>query len=71
MVAGGMTPMEAIQAATLTASQLLRQEKSLGSIEPGRFADIVAVKGDPLENISLMKKIDFVMKGGVVYKNKQ
>ena len=69
MVAGGMTPMQAIQAATLEASKLLKINDKLGTIEEGKLADIVAVKGDPIENISLMKKIAFVMKGGEVFKN--
>ena len=69
MVAGGMTPMQAIQSATLNASKLLKVEDRLGTIENGKLADIVAVKGDPIENISLMKKIAFVMKDGTVFKN--
>ena len=69
MVAGGMTPMQAIQAATLEASKLLRIEDRLGTLEDGKIADIIAVKGDPIENISLMKKIAFVMKEGQVFKN--
>ena len=68
MVAGGMTPMQAIQAATLEASKLLKVDDRLGTLEPGKLADMVAVKGDPIENISLMKKIAFVMKGGEVFK---
>lgn len=69
MVAGGMTPMQAIQAATLEASKLLRIEDKLGTLEEGKLADIVAVKGDPIENISRMKKVAFVMKEGTVFKN--
>ena len=69
MVAGGMTPMQAIQSATLNASKLLKVEDRLGTIEAGKLADIVAVKGDPIENISLMKKITFVMKEGTVFKS--
>ena len=69
MVAGGMTPMQAIQAATLEASKLLKIEDKLGTLEDGKLADIVAVKGDPIENISLMKKVAFVMKEGQVFKN--
>ncbi len=67
MVAAGMKPMAAIQAATLEAAKLLRVDDRLGTLKPGLIADIVAVKGDPIENISLMKKISFVMKEGVVY----
>ncbi|QEG24979.1 metal-dependent hydrolase family protein [Mariniblastus fucicola] len=69
MVAGGMTPMQAIQSATLEASKLLRIEDRLGTIEKGKLADIVAVKGDPIENISLMKNVAFVMKEGTVFKD--
>jgi len=69
MVAGGMTPMQAIQSATLEASKLLRIEDRLGTLEEGKIADIVAVKGDPIENISLMKKMAFVMKAGEIFKN--
>ena len=69
MVAGGMTPMQAIQAATLEASKLLKIEDRLGTLEEGKIADIVAVKGDPIENISLMKKVAFVMKEGEIFKN--
>jgi imidazolonepropionase-like amidohydrolase len=66
MVKFGMTPAQAIRAATATASQLLGQQNSVGTIEPGKFADIVAVPGDPLADVTLMEKVDFVMKGGVV-----
>jgi imidazolonepropionase-like amidohydrolase len=66
MVEAGMPPMEALQAATLRAAQVLRREKDLGSIDTGKFADIVAVRGDPLGDIGLMNSIAFVMKGGVV-----
>jgi len=68
MVDAGMPPLYAIQAATVSASQLLRHEQDLGSITPGKFADIVAVPGNPLEDISVMRKVSFVMKQGVVYK---
>ena len=67
MVKWGMTPAEAIRAATVTASQLLGMQDEIGSIEPGKLADIVAVPGDPLKDISVLEKVDFVMKGGVVY----
>ena len=68
MVEGGMPPMVAIQAATIQAARLLGIEKDYGSIEKGKMADIVAVPGDPLADISLMKKVNFVMRGGTVYK---
>ena len=68
MVRYGMTPMQAIQSATKAAAQLLDQEANLGSIEAGKFADIVAVDGDPISDITELERVKFVMKGGVVYK---
>jgi len=67
MVQAGMPPMFTIQAATINAAQLLKHEE-LGSVAPGKIADVVAVPGNPIEDISLMKRISFVMKDGVVYK---
>jgi imidazolonepropionase-like amidohydrolase len=69
MVEAGMPPLFTIQAATTHAAQLLKQEKNLGSIDAGKFADIVAVSGNPLEDITRMMGVDFVMKAGVVYKS--
>jgi imidazolonepropionase-like amidohydrolase len=68
LVKSGMTPMQAIQAATISGAKLLRAEQDLGSIEAGKIADVVAVKGDPLADITLMKDVRFVMKDGVVHK---
>ncbi|MFN0197657.1 MAG: amidohydrolase family protein [Planctomycetaceae bacterium] len=68
MVEGGMPPMKAIQSATLVASQLLRIDNKLGTLEPKKIADVVAVKGNPLEDIHAMHDVVFVMKAGVVYK---
>jgi imidazolonepropionase-like amidohydrolase len=68
MVQAGMPASFALQAATKNASKLLRMDKDVGSVEPGKYADIVAVDGDPLSDIALMKHMDFVMKGGHVYK---
>ena len=68
-VAYGMTPMEAIRSATVVPAQLLGWSDRIGTIEPGKFADIIAVSGDPLTDISQPEHIKFVMKGGVVYKN--
>ena len=68
MVQAGMPPLFAIQAATRNASQLLKRDKDLGSVTAGKFADVVAVAGNPLDNISLLKQVSFVMKEGVVYK---
>ncbi|MBC7683780.1 MAG: amidohydrolase family protein [Bdellovibrionales bacterium] len=68
MVEAGMPALEAIRAATLHAATLLDQSSRLGSIEPGYAADIVAVSGDPLRDITLLQHVKFVMKDGVVYK---
>jgi imidazolonepropionase-like amidohydrolase len=70
MVKWGMTPVQAIQSATARASELLDMQDKIGTVETGKFADIVAVPGDPLADVSLLEKVDFVMKGGVVYKEK-
>jgi imidazolonepropionase-like amidohydrolase len=68
MVRYGMTPMQAIQSATSVAAALLGQEANLGTVEPGRYADVVAVKGDPLADVAELERVSFVMKGGTVYK---
>ncbi|MCB0636203.1 MAG: amidohydrolase family protein [Lewinella sp.] len=68
MVEGGMPPAEAIRSATVTASELIGRSGQLGTIEVGKLADIVAVPGNPLEDISVMTQVSFVMKDGVVYK---
>lgn len=68
MVEAGMPPMKALQAATLRAAQLLEMEKDLGTVEAGKFADLVAVPGDPLTDIKLVTNVTFVMKAGKVYK---
>jgi len=69
MVKYGMTPMQAIQAATSSAADLLGRSQEVGSIKPGKFADLVAVAGDPLQDISTLEQIQFVMKDGKVYKS--
>ncbi len=69
MVEYGMTPMQAIQAATVSAAELIGWPDKVGAIEPGRFADIIAVSGDPLEDVSVLENVGFVMKGGKVYKH--
>ena len=66
MVKYGMTPMQAIQSATSVAAALLDQQENFGSIAPGRFADIIAVDGDPLSDITELERVKFVMKGGEV-----
>ena len=68
MVRYGMTPIQALTAATKTASELMRKQDTVGSIEAGKFADIAAFDGDPTEDITAMTRCAFVMKGGVVYK---
>jgi imidazolonepropionase-like amidohydrolase len=68
MVGAGMPAMFTLQAATISAAQLLRHEKDLGSVTAGKIADVVAVPGNPVEDISVMKRVSFVMKDGVVYK---
>jgi imidazolonepropionase-like amidohydrolase len=69
MVKYGMTPAQAVRAATSSAAELLGMQNDVGSIAPGKYADLVAVKGDPLADITLLQKIDFVMKGGEVHKS--
>jgi imidazolonepropionase-like amidohydrolase len=68
MVKYGMTPMQAIQAATSNAADLLGHSDEFGSIKPGKFADIIAVTGDPLADIRLLENVQFVMKEGKIYK---
>jgi imidazolonepropionase-like amidohydrolase len=68
MVAGGMPPMEAIQSATSVAAEFLGIFDTHGSIEAGKMADIVAVPGNPLDDIRAMERVSFVMRGGKVYK---
>lgn len=69
MIEAGMPPMEAIQAATIHAADLLGMKDQLGSIETGKLADLVAVEGNPLKDTQAFGKVIFVMKDGVVYKN--
>ncbi|MET0298592.1 MAG: amidohydrolase family protein [Flavitalea sp.] len=68
---GGMPAMETIQAATLSAAELIGVTEILGSIEKGKLADIVAVDGDPIKDIQAMGRVKFVMKDGLIYKNEQ
>ncbi len=68
MVKFGMTPAQAIRSATSSAAELLGTKDSLGTIEAGKLADIVAVPGDPMSDVSILEKVDFVMKGGAVHK---
>lgn len=68
LVKHGMTPMQAIVAATTNAADLLGLAKEVGSIEPGKSADIIAVSGDPLKDVRVLKSVGFVMRAGVVHK---
>jgi imidazolonepropionase-like amidohydrolase len=69
MVQYGMTPAQAIRSATSSAAELLGMQNDVGSISPGKYADLIAVKGDPLSDIAVLEKVDFVMKGGEVFKS--
>jgi imidazolonepropionase-like amidohydrolase len=69
MVRYGMSPMQAIQSATVTAAALLDQQQDLGAVEAGKLADLVALAGDPLRDVTELEHVKFVMKGGVVYKD--
>ncbi|HUI41953.1 MAG TPA: amidohydrolase family protein [Terriglobia bacterium] len=68
MVKLGMTPLAAIQASTIGAADLIGWPDRVGSLEPGKFADLIAVEGDPLQDVSALERVDFVMKGGEVVK---
>jgi len=68
MVKFGMTPMDAIKAATSKAAELLERQGELGVIAPGAYADIIAVKGDPIADVGALKTVEFVMKDGKVFK---
>ncbi len=70
MVEGGMPVLETIKCATLNAAEMMGMKKSMGSIEAGKLADIIAVDGDPVADIKVMKNVVFVMKDGTVYKTK-
>jgi imidazolonepropionase-like amidohydrolase len=68
LVKAGMTPMDAIKAATTSAADLIGDPADIGSVQPGRYADLVAVAGDPLKDVTELERVQFVMKGGVVYR---
>jgi imidazolonepropionase-like amidohydrolase len=68
MVKYGMTPMQAIQSATTNAADLLGHSKEIGSIKAGKYADLIAVGGDPLKDITVLENVEFVMKEGKIYK---
>lgn len=69
MVEGGMTPAEAIRSATVTAAELLGLSAELGTLEPGKAADLIAVRGDPLSDVRALERVTFVMRDGVVHKH--
>ena len=69
MVRLGFTPIEAIRSATTVAADLLALTGQIGAVEKGAFADLVAVRGDPLQDVSVLDRIDFVMKGGAVVRS--
>jgi imidazolonepropionase-like amidohydrolase len=71
MVRYGMTPLQAIQSATITAAKALDQEKNVGQIQPGKFGDMIGVAGDPLTDVTTLEHVAFVMKGGEVFKNEK
>src|SRR6516225_2572924 len=71
MVKLGLTPLQAIQAATVNDADLLGWSDRVGVIEPNHYADIIAVDGDPVQDVTTLERVKFVMKGGVVYKNEQ
>jgi imidazolonepropionase-like amidohydrolase len=68
MVEYGMSPLGALQAGMLNGAKLLGWQDQIGTLKAGYFADIVAVPGDPLQDIAVLQKVSFVMKGGVVYR---
>ena len=68
MVKYGMSPLAVLQADLLNGAKLLGWDGQIGALEAGYFADVVAVPGDPLQDISVLGNVSFVMKGGVVYK---
>jgi len=69
MVQFGMTPAQALHAATTEAAELMGWQDQIGSIEPGKFADLIAVSGDPLTVVTELERVKFVMKGGQVFKD--
>jgi len=68
MVEYGMKPLDAIRSATVRSSELLRLERDIGTIAPGKFADVIAVEGNPLDDIASLSRVAFVMKAGQVYR---
>jgi len=69
MVDAGLSQIETIRAATINAAELMGGQDLVGSVEAGKFADLIAVAGDPLKDVGELKRVRFVMKGGEVVKN--
>ena len=69
MVKLGLTPLQAIQASTINAADLLGWSGKVGTLEPGAWGDVIAVDGDPLQDVTILQNVKFVMKGGEVVKN--
>jgi len=67
-VANGMSPLQAIRAATASAAQVLGREQELGRIAPGYLADMIAVSGDPLTDITVLERVSAVIKGGKIFR---
>jgi len=69
LVRAGLSPLGAIQAATINGATLLGTSKDIGTVESGKFADIIAVSGDPLKDVTVLEHVSFVMKGGEIFKD--
>jgi imidazolonepropionase-like amidohydrolase len=69
MTRRGLKPLDAIRAATTSAADLIGWPDDVGAIEPGKFADLIAVRGDPIADITVLQHVKFVMKGGRIIKN--
>ena len=69
MTKRGLTPLEAIQASTINAAELLSWQDKVGALEAGHYGDVIAVDGDPLKDITVLQRVKFVMKGGEVVKD--
>jgi imidazolonepropionase-like amidohydrolase len=69
MVQHGMTPAAAIQSSTNVAAEMMGLQDQIGSVEAGKYADLIAVSGDPLQDITELERVKFVMKGGKIVRN--